>query len=149
MAPSSSKKLPTSSRYGRAETAAMTSLESSGSQVRVFVRVRPITAKELGSGCSNVLEVSDNCVVHLSERQFTYDAAFDATTTQADLYQKLAPSLLKSFLDGFNATVRFIAYHILNFLSVICDVTLTIGFSIILDYGVWSDWIWKDVHHGK
>lgn len=93
-------------------------------QVRVGVRVRPITAQEQGRGCTSVLEYThttnnrantntntttnnktNNCIA-LSGRRFTYDAVFDAASSQADLYAQVAPPLLHSFLHGYNATVR-------------------------------------------
>lgn len=77
----------------------------STSQVRVGVRVRPITAKEQGVGSVSVLEVSGRSIA-LSGRRFTYDAVFDASTNQSNLYHEVSPPLLQSFLDGYNATVR-------------------------------------------
>jgi hypothetical protein len=105
MAPPSTTKPIGSTRKRPVEPATM-AMGGNCSQVRVCVRVRPITAKEQGAGSTNVLEVWNENVVQLSGRRFTYDAAFDATTTQAHLYRQLAPTLLQSFLDGFNATVR-------------------------------------------
>jgi hypothetical protein len=105
MAPPSTTKPIGSTRKRPVEPATM-AVGGNCSQVRVCVRVRPITAKEQGAGSTNVLEVWNENVVQLSGRRFTYDAAFDATTTQAHLYRQLAPTLLQSFLDGFNATVR-------------------------------------------
>jgi kinesin family member 11 len=107
MATSLLKRAPCSLRKKPAETELMASGRGISSQVRVFVRVRPLTAKEQGAGSTGVLDISNACVVQLSGRRFTYDAAFDAETTQAELYEKLAPTLLHSFLDGFNATVSF------------------------------------------
>lgn len=74
------------------------------SQVRVGVRVRPISAKEQGSG-ETVLEV-ENRTISLSGRRFTYDHVFDSHTSQQRLYEQVSPSLLQSFLEGYNATVR-------------------------------------------
>lgn len=131
MVPPSSKKPPASARK-RPEVVVVesssthttsTMIDSVTSQVRVGVRVRPITAKEQGAGSTSVLEVvSSNssssssssssspspCCIALSGRRFTYDAVFDAETSQADLYAQVSPPLLQSFLDGYNATVRVI-----------------------------------------
>jgi hypothetical protein len=104
MAPPSLQKL-TSCRKKPINTA-MILVESDPSQVRVCVRVRPITAKEQQNGWTTVLDVSDTNVVQLSGRRFTFDSVFDAATSQVELYQHVAPSLMQSFLDGFNATVR-------------------------------------------
>jgi kinesin family member 15 len=104
MGPSSITK-PTSSRK-KPINATMKLSESDPSQVRVCVRVRPITAKEQENGTSSVLDVPKTNVIQLSGRRFTFDSVFDAPTSQIELYQQVAPSLIQSFLDGFNATVR-------------------------------------------
>jgi hypothetical protein len=77
------------------------------SQVRVGVRVRPITAKEQDMGSSSILtEPQTNCIA-LSGRRCTYryDVVFDAATSQSDLYAQVSPPLLEAFFDGYNATV--------------------------------------------
>jgi len=76
---------------------------SPSSQVRVGVRVRPVSIKEQGAGCS--LQV-DGSSIALSGRRFIYDHVFDTNTSQSALYEQLSPQLLQSFLDGYNATVR-------------------------------------------
>jgi len=73
------------------------------SQVRVGVRARPVSTKDQGS--VEVLEVEDRTIA-LSGRRFTYDHVFDCNTSQQQLYEQVSPSLLQSFLDGYNATVR-------------------------------------------
>jgi Kinesin motor domain len=80
--------------------------DSNACQVRVCVRVRPITAKEQENGASSALDVSNTNAIQLSGRRFTFDSVFDETTAQTDLYHQIAPSLMQSFLDGYNATVR-------------------------------------------
>jgi hypothetical protein len=147
MAPSPSKIIPSSTRKRRAETEIMASGGGCSSQVRVFVRVRPLTAKEQGAGSTGVLDVSDGCVVQLSGRRFTYDAAFDAETTQAELYEKFAPTLLQSFLDGFNATVSSPFSILFNVFISHSDSSDRHSFTL-LDNGVWPDRIWKDIHNG-
>jgi hypothetical protein len=57
-------------------------------------------------GSSSILEVSQANCIALSGRRFTYDAVFDAATSQAALYAQVSPPLLQAFLDGYNATVR-------------------------------------------
>ena len=76
------------------------------SQVRVGVRIRPQTAKETSEGGEIVVE--SNALrreVSLSKRKFTYDAVFHSNVTQTDLYNNVAPPLLDSFLNGYNATI--------------------------------------------
>ena len=73
------------------------------SQVRVGLRVRPVSIKEHGS--DNVVHVDGHSVALLG-RRFTYDHVFDPSTTQSALYEQVSPQLLQSFLEGYNATVR-------------------------------------------
>ena len=76
-------------------------------QVRVGVRVRPLTSTELSSGGNAVVDARPiERTVSVGGRKFTYDAVFDDQMTQTDLYRTVSPSLLGSFLDGYNATVR-------------------------------------------
>jgi hypothetical protein len=90
----------------------MTTTTHSGSadtscQVRVGVRVRPLTSTELSSGGNAVVDARPiERTVSVAGRKFTYDACFDDQVSQSDLYRTVAPSLLGSFLDGYNATVR-------------------------------------------
>lgn len=77
---------------------------TSSTQVRVAVRIRPLTPQEIGQGANQVVEAVPPCV-GIGERRFTYDAVFDSSISQSDLYSSVSSPLLKSFLDGYNATV--------------------------------------------
>ena len=78
-------------------------------QVRVGVRIRPLTSKESSEGGKSVVETNPfDRTVQLSRRKFTYDSVFHSNVTQRDLYNDVAPGLLEAFLGGYNATV--IAY---------------------------------------
>ena len=75
-------------------------------QVRVGVRIRPLTSKEKSDGGKEV--VNGNCfdrIVTISKRKFTYDQVFHSNVTNPDLYNNVAPPLLNAFLNGYNATV--------------------------------------------
>jgi hypothetical protein len=76
----------------------------------IGVRVRPLTARELGEGGKEVL-AAQNPEVRLGEKRFTYDAVFDANVDQNELYAQVSTPLLKSFVEGFNATVSMGSYH--------------------------------------
>jgi hypothetical protein len=82
---------------------------NSACQVRVGVRIRPLTSQEAGEGGNSVLAVrqqqQQQQEIRLGQRRFTYDAVFDADVSQQDLYQSVSAPLLTSFLDGYNATV--------------------------------------------
>jgi hypothetical protein len=76
------------------------------SHVRVAVRIRPLTPQEIGQGAIQVVEAVPP-TVGIGERRFTYDSVFDSNVTQSDLYGSVSGPLLKSFLEGYNATVRY------------------------------------------
>ena len=79
------------------------------SAVRVGVRVRPFTSKEISASRSSTSILT--CIrqgtqeIRLGERRFTYDAVFDEGVSQEALYQSVGGSLMGNFLEGFNATV--------------------------------------------
>jgi Kinesin motor domain len=78
-------------------------------QVRVGVRIRPLTHRELSLDGKSVLKTTTNGEIRLgddSRRRFTYDAVFDEFTGQSTLYQSVAPPLLQAVTEGYNATVR-------------------------------------------
>ena len=78
-------------------------------QVRVGVRVRPLTSKETSEGGKAVIEANPfDRSITISKRKFTYDCVFNSNISQAELYEDVAPPLLDAFLGGYNATV--IAY---------------------------------------
>jgi predicted neutral ceramidase superfamily lipid hydrolase len=79
-------------------------LSLSGSQVRVGVRVRPLTSKEIQQGGKSSVSVTPP-VVGIGQRRFTYDVAFDSNVSQLELYESVSAPLLKSYVDGYNATV--------------------------------------------
>ena len=87
------------------------------SQVRVAVRARPLTSAERGRGGKDVISVNRHSrTVSIGNngagRCFTYDSVFDSSISQHDLYTDISKSLLGSFLDGYNATVRVNRFNI-------------------------------------
>jgi hypothetical protein len=86
-----------------------TSGSSSCCQVRVGVRIRPLTSNEIKQGGKKVLDVSPPCL-GIGERRFTYDAVFDSHISQQELYESVSKPLLASFVDGYNATVGINTY---------------------------------------
>jgi hypothetical protein len=79
---------------------------SSSCQVRVGVRIRPLTSKEIKQGGKPVLGVAPPSI-GIGERRFTYDAVFDSYVGQQELYESVSGPLLGSFVDGYNATVSY------------------------------------------
>ena len=78
---------------------------SAESRVRVCVRVRPLTSKEIHQGGKDSLQVTPPSV-KMAQRQFTYDDVFYSGMGQEELYDNVSAPLLDSFIDGYNATVR-------------------------------------------
>jgi hypothetical protein len=77
---------------------------SKGSQVKVGVRIRPLTCQEIQQGGKTSLNVTTPSI-RMGQRRFTYDVVFDSNCGQNDLYDSVSGPLLSSFLDGYNATV--------------------------------------------
>ncbi len=76
------------------------------SQVRVGVRIRPLTSKEASEGGRVVVDGNPyDRTVAISKRKFTYDSVFDSGISQSELYSEVAPPLVEAFLNGYNATV--------------------------------------------
>lgn len=72
--------------------------------MRVGVRIRPLTHKEQSQGGKNAVQARSPCV-SIGTRSFTYDKVFDTTISQEGLFSQVSPPLLKSFLEGYNATI--------------------------------------------
>jgi hypothetical protein len=77
---------------------------ASGCQVRVGVRIRPLTSKEIRQDGKVSLTVTPPSV-GIGQRRFTYDAVFDSNIEQEELYDNISAPLLTSYVDGYNATV--------------------------------------------
>jgi hypothetical protein len=76
-----------------------------GARVHVGVRIRPLTSQEIQQGGKSSLN-AECPTIRMGQRRFTYDAVFDETCCQGDLYDRVSTPLLSSFMDGYNATVR-------------------------------------------
>ncbi|NXT86362.1 KIF3C protein, partial [Anhinga rufa] len=83
--------------------------------LRVVARCRPMSRKEEAAGCERVLEL-DVKLGQVSIRNpraapgelpktFTFDAVYDASSKQADLYDETVRPLIDSVLQGFNGTI--------------------------------------------
>jgi kinesin family protein 4/21/27 len=74
------------------------------SQVRVALRLRPLTPLELSTSTGTPILTTTSTTVTLSRRTFTYDAVYD-NLSQIELYADVSSPLLQAFLGGYNATV--------------------------------------------
>uniref|UniRef100_A0AAV1U3M5 Kinesin-like protein n=1 Tax=Peronospora matthiolae TaxID=2874970 RepID=A0AAV1U3M5_9STRA len=72
--------------------------------IQVAVRVRPLNEKEAAHGSKACVDVTDTSI-QLAEKQFDFDAVFDTTAEQENVYSTLVKPLLDEFFSGYNATV--------------------------------------------
>lgn len=77
------------------------------SQVRVGVRIRPLTVDEQAQGGKSIVNSSNlDSTVELLDRKFTFDSVYDETVPQDQLYKCLGSDrMLEAFLEGYNSTI--------------------------------------------
>lgn len=83
--------------------------------VRVFVRVRPLSKKESDAGHVDIATVDLlNGIItvknpagsaHEPPKTFTFDTVFDANSKQLDIYNETARPIVDKVLSGFNGTI--------------------------------------------
>jgi len=76
--------------------------------VRVALRIRPISKKEIESGCDQVLDVvpgRSQIYIKNSQKAFTYDYAYSTDSEQDSIYDKSVQPLVDKLFKGYNATV--------------------------------------------
>lgn len=83
--------------------------------VKVIVRCRPMSEKEIAEGYDRVVDMHpERGVVEVRNpkningepyKQFTFDAVFDWNAKQTDLYDEIFRPLVESVLEGFNGTI--------------------------------------------
>jgi len=82
------------------------------SNVRVGVRVRPLSDNEIAADCRLAISHPSRDMIRVGDgsgdKTFTFDHVFPTNMTQHDLFEATSAPLIKSFLDGYNVTV--IAY---------------------------------------
>ena len=81
------------------------------SNVKVAIRCRPLSSKETGRGCNNIVRISNNAVRiekvsdGLEAKEFVFDHCYDIDSKQEQVYVDLGQPLLTQALDGFNGTI--------------------------------------------
>jgi kinesin family protein 3/17 len=92
--------------------------------VRVVVRCRPLNQRETAEGRQRIVDIDTGAAsvalrppggaaggngadsaAAAQQRAFTFDAAFDWTSTQAEVYENTAAAIVNSVLQGYNGTV--------------------------------------------
>ena len=77
--------------------------------VRVCIRFRPLNKREKEMGGTSCVTISDGKKLEVEwskEKQtFTFDAAFGAESTQAEIYEYAARPLVEEALNGYNCTM--------------------------------------------
>ncbi|CAF4295397.1 unnamed protein product [Rotaria socialis] len=100
--------------------AAAASTKGKDESVRVVVRCRPMSDKEQESSCERVVDIdhqrrqisirrpaleSSQRNADESTHAFFFDAVYDWTSKQKDVYEQTARPLVDSVLEGFNGTI--------------------------------------------
>lgn len=76
------------------------------SSVRVAIRIRPQTSKEIIANCEICTIVTPNePQVCLGKDAFTFDCVFDANSKQIEIYETCVKNLVEGCFSGYNATV--------------------------------------------
>lgn len=116
--------------------------------MKVVVRVRPENTKEKASGFHKVLHVVDKHILVFDPKQeeisffhgkktmnrditkrqnkdlkFVFDAVFDETSTQLEVFEHTTKPILHSFLNGYNCTGNYFSWD----LMIPSDFTFTSG----------------------
>ncbi|CAE7400049.1 KRP95 [Symbiodinium natans] len=88
--------------------------KSSSECVKVVVRVRPLSSKEISEGREVIVTMDTKRGVAILHRpggtdrdakDFTFDAVFGADMTQQQIFDDTAADILDSVMDGFNGTI--------------------------------------------
>ncbi|TKR82992.1 hypothetical protein L596_016656 [Steinernema carpocapsae] len=73
--------------------------------VKVCIRVRPLSAKELNQGDKEQLECYNRDQIAVAGRFFTFDRVFGNTSSQDDVYDTCASPLVDNLFKGFHCTI--------------------------------------------
>lgn len=79
--------------------------------MKVAVRCRPMSSKEIARGCNNIVNILANSIIikgvesNHEDKTFTFDYAYDGSSTQQQVYGELGRPIVSQALDGFNGTI--------------------------------------------
>lgn len=85
----------------------------------VAVRVRPLNTKEIESGAKSCCQIINNSIISIKKEgnggylkseqaiinEYAFDACFDESSTQVEVYEQTAKPFLPNLLKGLNVTV--------------------------------------------
>lgn len=104
------RRKPSNSRQGNRTGTGGIHVASMAENIRVEVRVRPLQEREEGGG--NAWEVHGNTLIAQTQdgkgnvdAKYAFDRVFDVKENNLDVYEAKAKELVRSVVDGFNATV--------------------------------------------
>eukprot|EP00466_Bigelowiella_natans_P002453 jgi/Bigna1/83145/fgenesh1_pg.102_\ len=83
----------------------MTASASPSCNVRVALRVRPLSIAEKARGETECISHPNPNQVQIGNRPFTFDKVFKDNAKQIELYGGCAEPLLNEFMKGYNATI--------------------------------------------
>jgi outer membrane protein assembly factor BamE (lipoprotein component of BamABCDE complex) len=79
--------------------------------VKVAVRCRPMSGKEIARGCTTIVEIANNSIVihspdtSMEDKLFAFDHVYDGNSSQQQVYLDLGQPIITQALDGFNGTI--------------------------------------------
>ena len=79
--------------------------------VKVAVRCRPMSSREVGRGCKTIIAMTDKTVAVSSgdtsqpPKEFTFDHCYYMDSTQDQVYADLGSPVVVQALEGFNGTI--------------------------------------------
>lgn len=82
--------------------------------VKVAVRCRPLSQKEINKGCKEIIKVQENGgkTIHVEaldaqhqEKDFTFDFCYFKDSTQEQVYSDLGRPMISQAMEGFNGTI--------------------------------------------
>jgi len=81
--------------------------------VRVAVRCRPLSSKEIARDCTEIVKITNNNIVISNAGEtstegghnYTFDHCYYTDSTQVQVYKDLGEPMLLKALDGFNGTL--------------------------------------------
>ena len=81
--------------------------------IKVCVRCRPLSSEEVAKGHAVVVDLNKKTgeifvrrpFVEEAPKQFTFDAVFDLTSQQGEIYTETSAPIIANVLEGYNGTI--------------------------------------------